>query len=70
MWKVNAVSILIGHIHSVLKLDSRHFGIVAASEYKSLGEHVDMHSGCGAALCTYNVHTTPISTCSITLQIL
>ena len=27
-----------GHVHSVLKLDSRHFGIVAASEYKSLGE--------------------------------
>ena len=28
---------VIGSIHSVLKLDSRHFGVVAASEYKSLG---------------------------------
>ena len=26
-----------GSIHSVLKLDSRHFGVVAASDYKSLG---------------------------------
>lgn len=29
-----------GSIHSVLKLDSRHFGVVAASDYKSLGELV------------------------------
>lgn len=28
----------LGFIHSVLKLDSRHFGVVAASDYMSLGE--------------------------------
>ncbi len=39
----NAAPVHIGYIHSVLTLDSRHFGIVAAAEYKSLGEHVDMH---------------------------
>ena len=29
--------LITGSIHSVLKLDSRHFGVVAASDYKSLG---------------------------------
>ena len=33
-----SVSAAAGDVHSLLKLDSRHFGVVAASDYKSLGE--------------------------------
>ena len=51
-----------GKIHSVLKLDSRHFGVVAASEYKSLGTlkhhywcYINLHA-CIVAIAVYDIN--------------